>query len=89
MVSVFEGETGGSISFSIEPTILAISGYLMLVSIHMALHTIYGTIVSGYLIIAKSGLANFTPGNYIGLPQVIDTRSLIYFLTPVDIQVIA
>ena len=89
MVSVFQGETGGRLSFSIPTSITtAVSGYLDVVGKQRRLYRFDGIITSGNLYIAKSGISNLSPGDYVMLPQVIDPDIKVYFLDSDDLQII-
>lgn len=88
MVVVYQGETGGSLSFSISSTIPATSGYIDVVDTERVYYRFDGTIASNVLSVTKSGVCNLDPGQYIVLPQVIDTSSRLYFLDQIDLQII-
>lgn len=88
MVSVFQTETGGTLDFAIPTSVPAVSGFLYVVDRSRSYYRLDGVTASGYLYIAKSGLSNFTAGDYVGLPQVIDIDNKVYFLEPEDIQIV-
>lgn len=88
MVFVFQGETGGALSFPIASTIPAASGYIDVVDIERIYYRFDGTIASSVLSVSKSGVSNLVPGQYIVLPQVIDSSNRIYFLDQIDLQII-
>lgn len=88
MFVVFQSETGGYLRFPVTEGLTVVSGYLDAVARSRKMYRFDGTLASGYLYIAKSGLSNMEPGDYSGLPQVIDSGNQIYFLDQQDIQVI-
>lgn len=85
---VFQGETGGTIPFSVDANIPAVSGYLDLVSKTRTLHRFDGALVSGAVNISRSGIGQLAPGEYVCLPQALDSDNRVYFLGPDDLQVI-
>lgn len=87
MIRVFQGETGGNLEFSFSND-LATSGYLDVVNGYRQMYRFDGTVGSGILYIAKSGIAeSLEHGQYTLLPQVIDVNNLVYFLQPDELHV--
>lgn len=88
MFVVFQSETGGYLRFPVTDGLTVVSGYLDAVARSRKMYRFDGILTSGYLYIAKSGISNLDPGDYSGLPQVIDIDNQVYFLDQQDIQVI-
>lgn len=90
MLTVFQGETGGTLEFSLDAVVnTAVSGYLDVVTPNRIMYRFDGLIASGNLYIAKSGLGLLPAAEgYIGLPQAIDAANRIYFLEPQDLCII-
>lgn len=84
---VYQGETGGHLTFVCDVA-TATSGYLWAVAQDRAIHAFDGFVASGFLYVAKSGIANLDAGQYALLPQVTDSSTQIYFLTATDLKVI-
>lgn len=88
MIQVFSGESGGSIVAPIDSSIPAVSGFALFFGKQHVHYRLDGVLASGNLYITKSGISQFIPGEYLMLAQVVDVNSLVYFLTPQDVEVI-
>jgi hypothetical protein len=88
VVVVFQGETGGAFSFSVSSIIPAVSGYVDVVDKERVSYRFDGMVSAGILSIVKSGVSNLNPGDYVMLPQVVDSSSRIYFLDVTDLQIV-
>lgn len=88
MIVIYEGETGGTIDFSVPSSVPAVSGYLDIVARNRVVYRFDGILASGYLYVTKSGLSNLTSGQYTALPKVIDSLDRVYFLTVDDLQIV-
>jgi hypothetical protein len=89
MYVVFQTETGGDIAFSAQIVPAAVSGYVDAVSKDRKMYRFDGAVVSGFLFVPRSGLANvLMPDQYVLLPQVVDAESRVYFLETTDVQIV-
>lgn len=89
MMTVYQGETGGTLAFSISSSVPAISGYVDIVSPARATYRFDGTVVSGYLSVTRSGISSLSPQRgYAIFPQVTDALGRVYFLTPNDLEIV-
>ena len=88
MLQVFQNESGGHIIATIDASVPAISGYAQFFGHQHIYYRLDGYITSGSLYISKSGVGQFQPSQYLMLPQVLDASGLLYFLTPVDVEVV-
>lgn len=87
MITVYQGETGGYVTYAIASTIPATSGYLDALPRRDTLITISGFVASGYLYVDKAGISSLAAGYYVALPQVLDAAGERYFLTPGELIV--
>lgn len=87
MITIYQGETGGTVDIDYDPAIGAISGYAYLVGRQRETFRYEGTVLSGVLSIPKSSISGLDPLVYSILPQVVDGLGLVYFLTPDDLKV--
>ncbi len=78
MLTVFQGETGGTIGFPIVRA-SAVSGALVVIGQHRERYDIDGVIESGVLYIKKRFLSILAIGEYTVLPHTTDVAGLIYF----------
>ena len=90
MHTVWQGETGGSLAFPYSTTsVPAVSGYIFAVARDRRMFRFDGSVASGNLYVARSGIANcLEPGDYVALPQLVDANARIYFLDEEDIRVV-
>jgi hypothetical protein len=87
---VFQTETGGTLDFPIPTSVPAVSGYADVVDRWHTAYRMHGTVVSGLLSVPKALFSQISStGEYILLPQVVDTTGAVYFLTPADVQLSA
>lgn len=88
MLTVFQGETGGYVEFETNVA-TAVSGYLDVISPGRNVFRFDGEIVSGFLLVSKSGLGALPSAEgYTCLPQAVDIDNRVYFLEPADLAVI-
>lgn len=90
MLTVFQGETGGALEFTLNTADnVAVSGYLDVVTPNRIMYRFDGLVASGNLYVSKSGLGQLPAAEgYILLPQVIDLSSRVYFLAPQDLYIV-
>lgn len=93
MQFVFQGETGGFLSFPIPTTVdtQPVSGYIDIVGAKREAYRIDGSIYtqSGQLSelrVLKEHIV-LNPGSYTVLPQVYNTSNKVYYLDPCDLNV--
>lgn len=86
---IFEGETGGYLTFPCASSIAAVSGYLDVVDRYRKMYRYDGTVISGQLCVEKASLGTtLLAGEYSMLPQVVDIDTRIYYLTSSDLKVV-
>jgi hypothetical protein len=87
--TVFQTESGGSLLFSSSAVPTAVSGYVDVVAGDRTMYRFDGIVMSGYLMVSRSGLAStLTPNQYVLLPQVVDVDSRVFFLETSDLQIV-
>jgi hypothetical protein len=84
---VYQGETGGHLTFSCSIN-AASSGYVWAVAKDRTVYSFDGFLASGALYVSKSGIASLEEDQYVLLPQVTDDDSKIYFLETTDLKVV-
>ncbi len=86
MITVFQGETGGTIQFNYTD-INAVSGYMTLITTSRAVYTIDGYTSSGVLSIPKNLLSSLPANKYTGFFQVIDSLDNVWYLNEIELEV--
>jgi hypothetical protein len=88
MVTVFQGETGGTVAFSYDTSaIMATSGYLVLVAGTHYIYTLDGYVASGQLFIRKDQISSIPADRYTGFPQIVDNANDVWYLDEIELEV--
>lgn len=90
MIQLFDLENGGTISFSYDTSIPAISGYMTIYGRNKTYFHFYdGVLSSGILVFENTELVILPPGVYLAIPRIVDANGELYFLPPVDLEIVS